>query len=146
MADKKSLNKLYILFCFFITVFDKQANIHGSTNSISRLISLQNLNSTDQAVAMNRYKSSFIKQDNFYSGKHQAAVTTDQKIYPFLIYNVMYDFLLSKYFQSSCITFGFFNNSTFFGTTEDKWKVTISFDITKDINFHHQFWQPHLLQ
>ena len=111
MADKKRLNKLYILFCFFITVFDKQANIHGSTNSISRLISLQDLNPTDQAVAMNRYKSSFIKQDNFYSGKHQAAVTTDQKNYPFLIYNVMYDFLLSKDFQHH---FWFFQQLDFF--------------------------------
>ena len=38
------------------------------------------------------------------------------------------DFFLSKDFQSSSITFVIFNNSTFFGTKESKWKITIKFD------------------
>ena len=38
------------------------------------------------------------------------------------------DFLLSKDFQSSSITFVISNNSTFFGIKESKWKVTIKFD------------------
>ena len=33
-------------------------------------------------------------------------------------------------FQSSYITFGIFNNSTYFGTTENKWNMTINFDST----------------
>ena len=38
------------------------------------------------------------------------------------------DFFLYKDFQSSSITFVISNNSTFFGTKESKWKVTLKFD------------------
>ena len=122
---KKSLNKLYILFRVFIAGFDKQANIQCSIGSISRPISSHDRNSTDQAIAMDRYQSYF---RNFFSGKQQAAVKTDQKIYSLLIYDFIYDliynFFLSKDFQSSYFTFDIFNNSTFFDTiekTNEKW-------------------------
>ena len=77
---------------------------------------------------MNRYYSDFRKLDNLFSGKQQAAVKTSEKIYSRLICDFIYDFLLSKEIQSSYITFVIFNNSTFFGTTENKWKITINFD------------------
>ena len=79
---------------------------------------------------MERHQSDFRKFDNFFSGKQQAAVKADQKLYYLLIYDFIYDFFLSKDFQSSYITFFIFNNSTFFGTTENKWKETINFDET----------------
>ena len=109
---------------------DKQANIHCSINSISRPISSHDYNSTDQAIAMGRSQSDFRKLDKFFSGKQQAAVKIDHKIYTLLIYEFIYDFFLSKDFQSSYITFVIFNNSTFFDTTKNKWKVTINFDNT----------------
>ena len=56
----------------------------------------------------------------FFSGKQQTALKTDQKIYSRLIYDFMYNFFLSKDFQSSYITFVIFNNSTFFDTTKNK--------------------------
>ena len=84
MAEKRSLNKPYVLF-FFGAVFDKQINIHFSIISISRPISFHGHNSTDQVIAMNRYQSDFRKLDHFFSGKQQAAVKTDQKIYSLLI-------------------------------------------------------------
>ena len=87
---------------------------------------------------MDRYQSDFRKLDYFFFGKQQAAVKIDQKKYFLVAYDFVYDFFLSKDFQSSYITFVISNNSTFFGTTDNKWKVTIS--------FNHQFWQPHLLQ
>ena len=117
-------------FVFFIAALDKQANIHCSINSISRPISSHDYNSTDQAIAMGRSQSDFRKLDKFFSGKQQAAVKTDHKIYTLLIYEFIYDFFLSKDFQSSYITFVIFNNSIFFGTTENKWKVTINFENT----------------
>ena len=92
-----------------------------SIGSISRLISSHDHNWTSQAIAMDWYQSCFRKLD-VISGKKQAAVKTDQKVYSLLIYNffcnLIYDFFLSKDFQSSYITFDIFNNSTFFGTTE----------------------------
>ena len=120
MADKISLNKLYILFCFFIAIFDKQANIHFSINSISRPIISHDHNSTDQAIAMDRYQSDFRKLGNFFSAKQKAAVKTDQKIYSLLIYDFIYDFFLSKDFQISYINFVISNNSTIFGTIGNK--------------------------
>ena len=103
-------------FVFLIAVFDKQANIHCSINSISRPISSHDHNSTDQPIAMDRwYQNGFRKLDNFYS---------------LLIYDFIYNFFLSKDFQSSYITFVIFNNSTVFDTTKNKWKVTINFDNT----------------
>ena len=117
MADKESLNKRYILFCFLIAVFDEQASIYCSINSVSWPISSHDHNSTDQTIAMDRYQSDFRKRDNFFSWKQQAALKTDQKIYSFLIYDFIYNFVLSKDFQSSYNTFAIFNNSTFFGTT-----------------------------
>ena len=69
---------------------------------------------------MNRYYSDSRKLDNLFSGKQQAAVKTSEKIYSRLICDFIYDFLLSKEIQSSYITFVIFNNSTFFGTTENK--------------------------
>ena len=120
MADKISLNKLYILFCFFIAIFDKQANIHFSINSIPRPILSHDHNSTDQAIAMDRYQSNFRKLGNFFSGKQKAAVKTDPKIYSLLIYDFIYGFFLSKDFQISYITFVISNNSTIFGTIGNK--------------------------
>ena len=81
MTDKKCLNKFYILFRFFIAFFDKQANIHCSIGSISRSVSSHDHNSTNRTIAMGRYKSYFREFDNFFSGKRQDAVKTDQKIY-----------------------------------------------------------------
>ena len=69
---------------------------------------------------MSRYQSYFKKLDNFFPGKQQAAVKTDQKIYSLLIYDFINDFFLSKEFQSSSITFDIFNNLNFFDTTEKK--------------------------
>ena len=125
MTDKKKLDQT-LHFVFFSDVVDKQANIHYSINSISRPISSHDHNSTDQAIAMDRYQSGFRKLDSFFSGKQQAAVKIDQTNYSLLIY----DFFLSKDFQSSYIIFVIFKNSTFFGTTQNKSKVTISFDNT----------------
>ena len=48
-------------FVFFIAAFERKANIHFSIDSISRTISLQDHNSTDQAIAMDRYQSDFRK-------------------------------------------------------------------------------------
>ena len=90
MADKRSFNKLY--FFFFIAAFERKANIHFSIDSISRTISLEDHNSTDQAIAMDRYQSDFRKLDNFFSGKQQAVVKTDRKIYSLLVYDFIYDF------------------------------------------------------
>ena len=128
---KKVWTNFTFCFVFFIAVFDKQPNIHCSVNSISRPISSHDHNSTDQPIAMDRwYQNRFRKLDNFFSGKQQTALKTDQKIYSLLIYNFIYNFFLSKDFQSSYITFVIFNNSTFFDTTKNKWKVTINFDNT----------------
>ena len=71
---------------------------------------------------MDRYQSYFRKLDNFLSGKQQAAVKTDQKIYFLLIYDFIYDFFLSKDFQNSYITFDIFSNLNFFDTTEKKYE------------------------
>ena len=71
---------------------------------------------------MDRYQSYFRKLDNFFSGKQQAAVKIDQKIYSLLIYDFINDFFLSKEFQSSYITFDIFNNLNFFDTTEKKYE------------------------
>ena len=111
---------------FLSVVLHKQAIMHCSINSISRLISSHDHNSTDQEIAMNRYYSDFRKLDNFFSGKQRLA----KKIYSRFICDFIYDFLLSKEIQSSYITFVISNNSTFFGTTENKWKITINFDNT----------------
>ena len=80
MADKKSWNKLYILFHWFYWNFDKQANIRCSIDSISKPISLHDHNSTDQAIALDRYQGYFGKLDNFFSIKQQGAVKTNQII------------------------------------------------------------------
>ena len=116
MTDKKKLDQTLHFVFFFSDVVDKQANIHFSINSISRRISSHDHNSTDQAIAMDRYQSGFRKLDSFFSGKQQAAVKIDQTNYSLLIY----DFFLSKDFQSSYIIFVIFKNSTFFGTTQNK--------------------------
>ena len=71
---------------------------------------------------MDRYQSYFRKLDNFFSGKQQAAVKIDQKIYSLLIYDFINDFFLSKEFQSSYITFDIFNNLNFSDTTEKKYE------------------------
>ena len=86
MADKKSLNKLYILFRYFVAIFSKQANVRCSIGSISRPISSRDHNATDQAIVKGRYQSFYRKLDNFFSGKQQSAVRIDQKIYSLLIY------------------------------------------------------------
>ena len=68
---------------------------------------------------MDRFQSYFRKLDNFFSGKQQAVVKTDQKIYSAQIYDFIYDLIydfLSKDFQNSYITFYISNNSTLFGT------------------------------
>ena len=118
---KKFEQTLYFL-SFFIAIFGSQANINCSIDSISWPISSYNHNSTDQAIGMDIYQSYVIRLDNFSFRKQQVAVKTDQKIYSLLIYNfiynLIYDFFLSKDFQSSYITFDIFNNLTFFGTTE----------------------------
>ena len=65
-----------------------------------------------------------------FSVKQQAAVKTDQKNYSLFVYDFIYDFFLSKDFQSSYI----FNNSTLFGAKQNKWKVIINFVNTLEIN------------
>ena len=67
---KKSLKKLHVLFFFFfITLFEKETNIHCSIGSISRPISSNDHNYIDLAVAMDRCQSYFRKRDKFFSGK-----------------------------------------------------------------------------
>ena len=61
-----------------------QANIRCSIGSISRLISSRDHNATDQAISMDRNQTHFRKLDNFFSGKQQGAVRTDQKLIFFL--------------------------------------------------------------
>ena len=85
MADKKSLSNFIFCFNVFIAVFDKQANICCSTGSILTPISSHNHNATDQAIEMDRYQSYIRKRDNFFSGKQQGAVRTDQNIFSLLI-------------------------------------------------------------
>ena len=82
----------FVFFFIIIAVFDKQANIHFSINSISRSISSHNHNSTNQVIAMGRYQSSLRKLDNFFSGKQQAAVKTDQKFILLSSYLFLYIF------------------------------------------------------
>ena len=94
----------FFVFLGFFAVFDKEANIHFSINGISRPISSHDHNSTDQAIEMDRHHSDFRKLGNFFSGKQQAAVKTDQKIYSFLIYDFFDDFFLSQDFKSGYIT------------------------------------------
>ena len=119
---KKVLISYTFCISFFIAAFDNQVNIHCIVSCISGPISSHDHNSTDQAIAMERYQSCFRKTENLFSGNQQAALKTDQKIYSlyifYFIYNVIYNFLLSKDFQSSCITFDIFNNSTLFYTAE----------------------------
>ena len=83
---------------------------------------------------MDWYQSYFRKLDVF-SGKQQVPVKTNQKVYSLLIYNFIYDlfynFFLAKHFRRSYIPFFIFNNSTFFGTTEETTeKKLINFDNT----------------
>ena len=67
---KKVWTNFTFCFVFFIAVFDKQANIHCSVNSISRPISSHDHNSTDQPIAMDRwYQNRFRKLDNFFFWK-----------------------------------------------------------------------------
>ena len=67
---KKVWTNFTFCFVFFIAVFDKQANIHCSVNSISRPISSHDHNSTDQPIAMDRwYQNGFRKLDNFFFWK-----------------------------------------------------------------------------
>ena len=84
---KKNWTNFTFCFSAFITVYNKQANIRCSTGSILRPISSWDHNATDQATPMIRYQSYFRKIDNFFSGKQQSAVRTDQKIYSLLIYS-----------------------------------------------------------
>ena len=129
MVDKRSLNKLYSFF--FLLPFATRKQICILVLIVFRdLTSSHDHNSTNQAIAMSRYQSNIRKRDNFFSGKQQAAVNIDQRNYSVLIYDFIYDFFLSKDFQSSYINFVISKNSTFFGTTENKWKVTITFDNT----------------
>ena len=73
---------------------------------------------------MEKYQSYLVKLDNFFTRKQHTAVRTDQKIYSSLTCDFIYDFpllwnfFLSKDFQSSYITFDILNNSVFFDTTE----------------------------
>ena len=89
-ATKWLIKKVWanFTFCFdiFIAIFSKQANIRCSIGSISRPISSRDHNATDQAIVKGRYQSFYRKLDNFFSGKQQTAVRTDQKIYSLLIY------------------------------------------------------------
>ena len=81
---KESLNTLYILLCFLIAVFDKEANVRCSIGSISRPISWHNHKAINQAIATVKYQSYFKNLDNFISGKQQGTVRTDQKFIFFL--------------------------------------------------------------
>ena len=63
-------------FSVFIAVFDKQANIHISIGSTSRLISSRDHNATDQVNTMDRYQNDFVKLDNYFFGKQQGEVRT----------------------------------------------------------------------
>ena len=74
-------------FSVFITLFHKQANICCSIGNISRSIFSLDHNATDQAIVISKYQSYFTKHDNFFSGKQQGAVRTDQKLYFLLIYD-----------------------------------------------------------
>ena len=102
-AAKWPIKKVWAIFTFcfvFATaVFDKQANIHCSINSISRPISSHDIHLIVQAIAMDRCQSDFRKLDNFFYRKQQVVVKTDQKIYSLLIYDFIYDFFLSKDFK-----------------------------------------------
>ena len=80
---KKSL-KNFCIFCV-IAVFNKQANIPCSIGSISRPIFLGDHKATDQVIEMAIYQNYFRKLANFFSGKQQGAVRTDQKTYSLLI-------------------------------------------------------------
>ena len=65
----------YQCFSVSITVFDKQENIRCSIGSISMLISSRHHNTTNQAIAVERYQSYFKNLDYFFTGKQQTAVT-----------------------------------------------------------------------
>ena len=121
-SQKKVLTKFTFCLGFFIVISDKQANIHCNIGSISRPICSHDPNFTNQAISIDRYQRYFRKLDNFFSGKQQYPVKTDQKNYSFLIYDFIYDLIydpfLSNDSQSSYVTFGIFNNSTFFDTIE----------------------------
>ena len=79
MADIKNCTNFTFCFGIFIAVFDKHANIRCGIGSISRPISSRDHNAMDQAIATDRYQRYFRKLDNFFSGKQQGAVRTDQK-------------------------------------------------------------------
>ena len=91
--QKKFWATFTFYFSVFIVVFGKQANICFSIGSISKPISSRHHNSTDQAIAIDRYQSYLRKLDNFFSEKQHAAVNTDRKIYYLLIYNFIYDLI-----------------------------------------------------
>ena len=129
------MNKLNIFFCFFIAIFDKEAKIHCSFNSISWsqfMISIQSIRQLQWTDTKATSENLII-----FFWKTTSCSKDQPKIYSLLIYDLIYNFFVSKDFQSSYITFVIFNNSTFLGTTENKWTVRHK--------PHHQFWQPHLL-
>ena len=66
---------LYSYFSVPITAFDKQADIRCSIGSISMPISSRHHNTTNQAIAVERYQSYFKNLDYFFTGKQQTAVT-----------------------------------------------------------------------
>ena len=55
--------------------------------SISRPVFSQYHNVTYQAIAMDRYQSCFREVDNFFPGKQQGEVRTNQNFYSLLIYD-----------------------------------------------------------
>ena len=84
VTNKKNLNNLTFCFSIFIKVFDKQANIGCSIGRNSSPMSSHDHISSDQVIAMERYKSFFRKLNNFFSGKQQVAVRIEQKNYSLL--------------------------------------------------------------
>ena len=95
----------------------------------------------DQAVTIDRYQSYCSKLDNFFSGKQQGAVRTDQNIYSRLIYDLG---MLVRIFKVAA-SLSIFSATRPSLAQQRKQLQTIKFDNTKDKS-HHRFWQPHLPQ
>ena len=131
MAHKK---KFWTNFTFclivLISVFDKQANIHCCTGSISRPISSRDHNATDQVIEMDRYQSYFRKLDNFFCGKQQDAARSDKNIYSLLVY----DFCIVVRVFKEATSLSIFPTAQPFLAQQRKQMKSINFNNNQDIN------------
>ena len=124
MADKRNFT-FYV--SVFVAVFDKQANI-CCIDSTSRPISSRDHNATDQAMTMDRFQSYFRKRDNFFSGKQQGAVRTDQKVY-----SLIYDFCMVVRIFKVTTSLSIFSTTQPSLAQQRKQMKTIKFDNTTNL-------------